>query len=232
MFQSGNLTLEKREKAVWFYMILLAMFLTSLIVCNIITAKFVSIDLGFKEFVLPAGILVYPITFLVTDILSEIYGRKRANLAVTVGFVASIFTMLILYLGKVAPAIDSSIVSDEVYNMVFGNSARAILASMIAYLIAQYIDVRVYHFWKDLTKGKHLWLRNNASTIFSQFIDSFLVIMVLFYGVEEFNTLMIWVLNAWLFKLLCALVDTPFIYLIVFGLRKYFKLEINEEIEF
>lgn len=223
---------EKKEKALGLYIILLAMFLTSLIVCNIITSKFIEVDLYFKTFIVPAGILPYPITFLVTDLLSEIYGRRKANLAVLSGFIALIFTVFIVFLGQSFSAIESSIVSDEVYDMVFGNSTRAIVASMIAYLSAQFIDVRLYHFWKNLTKGKHLWLRNNASTILSQLLDSTLVILVLFYGEEDFSVLSVWILNAWLFKIICALFDTPIIYAIVYWIRKKFSINENEELDF
>lgn len=221
---------EKKEKALGLYLILLAMFLTSLIVCNMITSKFIEVDLYFKIFVLPAGILPYPITFLVTDLLSEIYGRKKANLAVFSGFVALVFTVFIVFLGQQFDAIDSSLVSNEDYNKVFGNSTRAIVASMIAYLSAQFVDVRLYHFWKRLTNGKHLWLRNNASTVLSQLLDSVLVIMVLFYGKEDFSVLSVWILNAWLFKVICALFDTPILYALVYWLRNTFSIKENEEL--
>ncbi len=223
---------QQKEKALGLYIILLAMFITSLIVCNMITTKFIEVDLYFKTFILPAGILPYPITFLVTDLLSEIYGRRKANLAVLSGFVALAFTILIVFLGQQFNAIEDSIVSDEVYNMVFGNSTRAIVASMIAYLVAQFVDVRLYHFWKKLTNGKHLWLRNNASTILSQLLDSVLVITVLFYGDKDFSVLSVWILNAWLFKVICALFDTPILYALVYWLRNVFSIKENEELEF
>lgn len=198
--------------------------------CNLITGKLITLDLGFHVFTLPAGILPYPFTFLVTDILSEIYGRKKANLAVGAGFVAMLFTMIIIYLGLEADAIPESKVSNEAYETVFGSSMRAILASMVAYLFAQFVDVRLFHFWKKLTNGKHLWLRNNASTILSQLLDSTLVILVLYGGDVELSTLKNWILEGWFFKVIFALLDTPIIYLIVFGLRRYFMLKPNEEL--
>jgi uncharacterized integral membrane protein (TIGR00697 family) len=212
-------------------MFLAALFVTALITCNLIANKFVTVDLGFKVFTISAGVLPYPITFLITDILSEIYGRKKTNLVVYIGFAASLFVLLILFLGSLFPSIDSSPVSDDYYNTVFQNSWRVILASMVAYLTAQLVDVRLFHFWKNLTKGKKLWLRNNASTILSQLVDTTLVVLVLFAGVLPFGTIMDFIADGWLFKVICALVDTIFIYLVVGLIRSKFGLKLGEEIE-
>lgn len=213
-------------------MFLAALFVTALVTCNLIANKFISVDLGFKTFVISAGVLPYPITFLITDILSEIYGRKKTNIVVYVGFAASMLVLLILFLGGAFPAIETSPVNDDAYNQVFQNSWRIILASMAAYLIAQLVDIRLFHFWKGLTKGRHLWLRNNASTIVSQLVDTTLVVFVLFLGTLPFATMTSYIFDGWLFKVLCALVDTIFIYLVIGYLRKKFKLKMGEEIDF
>lgn len=212
------------------YLLLAGLFVTALITCNLIANKFISIDLGFKTFIISAGVLPYPITFLITDILSEIYGKKKTNLVVYVGFFASMFVLFILWLGSRFDAVDFSPVSNEYYNVVFQNSWRVILASMVAYLSAQLIDIRVYHFWKGLTKGEKLWLRNNGSTIVSQLVDTTLVVFVLFVGTLPFGTMMDYILDGWFFKVLCALVDTIFIYLIVGWLRGKLNLKKGEEI--
>ena len=103
---------------------------------------------------------------------------------------------------------------------------------MIAYLCAQLIDIRIYHFWKKLTKGKHLWLRNNCSTIFSQLIDTFLIIFLLcFGGAIEWNKFVQLFLHGFTFKIIIAIIDTPLIYLAVFYLRKKFKLKIDQELK-
>ena len=222
------------DKKVWnhqFYMILSAIFVASLVTCNLIANKFVSIDLGFKTFIVSAGILPYPITFLVTDILSEIYGRKKANRVVVSGFIASIFTVVFLWIGAQFQSISGSPVGDSEYNQVFQNAWRVILASMIAYLSAQLIDVRVFHFWKNLTKGKHLWLRNNASTVFSQLIDTTLVVSILFIGVWDRSQILSAIIDGWLFKMLVAFIDTPLFYLSSWYLKKSFSLKINEQLD-
>lgn len=195
------------------FLMLAAVFLASLVVCNLIVNKFLTVDLGFKVFTLSAGALPYPITFLATDLLSELYGRSRATQVVWAGFVASLFALLALWLGHMPDAIGNSPVNNEVYDTVFGNAWRAIGASMVAYLVAQFLDVRLFHFWRELTKGKHLWLRNNASTVVSQLLDSALVVLVLFVGVWPSDQIVSTIFDLWLFKALCALLDTPLFYL-------------------
>ena len=202
-----------------FYIFLSAIFIASLVTCNLIANKFVTVDLGFKIFIVSAGILPYPLTFLVTDLISELYGQKKANLVVFSGFVASMFVLLFLWLGGQFNAIPSSIVNDDIYNLVFQNAWRVIAASMIAYLFAQFIDVRIFHFWKRLTNGKHLWLRNNGSTIASQLVDTTLVIMILFVGVWESDQIISAIIDGWLFKMLMAAIDTPIIYGIIHLLK-------------
>ena len=191
------------------YIFLCAIFISSLVTCNLIANKFVTVDLGFKVFIVSAGILPYPLTFLVTDLISELYGQKKANIVVFSGFVASMFVLLFLWLGGQFNAIPDSIVNDDTYNKVFQNAWRIIAASMIAYLFAQFIDVRIFHFWKRLTNGKHLWLRNNGSTIASQLVDTTLVVMILFVGVWEPSNIISAIIDGWLFKMIMAAIDTP-----------------------
>ena len=201
------------------YIFLCAIFISSLVTCNLIANKFVTVDLGFKVFIVSAGILPYPLTFLVTDLISELYGQKKANIVVFSGFVASMFVLSFLWLGGQFNAIPDSIVNDDTYNNVFQNAWRIIAASMIAYLFAQFIDVRIFHFWKRLTNGKHLWLRNNGSTIASQLVDTTLVIMILFVGIWEPSKIVSAIIDGWLFKMLMAAIDTPIIYGIIHLLK-------------
>jgi len=214
------------------YVLLGGLFITALVACNLIANKFVTVNLGFYTFVLSAGVLPYPLTFLITDILSEIYGRAKTNMVVLVGFVASLFVLLILWMGGQFDSIPNSPVTNDDYNTVFQNSWRVILASMVAYLIAQLIDVRMFHFWKRLTRGKKLWLRNNASTVVSQLVDTTLVVLVLFIGREDAETMAEYIRDGWAFKAMCALIDTLFIYIIIGYIRKVFRLKIGEEVDF
>ena len=223
---------NKKKDADVLYLLLAALFIAALITCNLIANKFITVDLGFKTFIISAGILPYPITFLITDVLSEIYGRKKTNTVVYMGLAASIFTLAILLLGDQFAAITESPVDNETYQRAFGNSWRVVSASMIAYLVAQLVDVRVFHFWKKLTNGNHLWLRNNGSTLFSQLIDTTLVVFVLFVGVKSSSEMGDLVFDGWMFKALVALCDTPIFYLVVFLLRRYFGLKGNHELSY
>ena len=202
-----------------FYLVLSGIFIASLVTCNLIANKFVTVDLGFKVFIVSAGILPYPLTFLVTDLISELYGQKKANLVVLAGFVSSMFVLLFLWIGGQFNAIPDSVVNDQTYNSVFKNTWRIIAASMTAYLFAQFVDVKIFHFWKRLTNGKHLWLRNNASTVASQLLDTTLVISILFVGVWSTDQIFSAVIDGWIFKMLMALVDTPIIYGIIYLLK-------------
>lgn len=222
---------KTRQQALTLYVTLAGLFIASLVTCNLVANKFVSVDFGIFEFVLSAGVLAYPLTFLITDLLSELYGRKLTNKVVYSGFGALLLVLIILRLGAHFNAIDSSPVPDDVYATVFANSWRVIFASMVAYLVAQLFDVRLFHFWKKLTNGRHLWLRNNASTIFSQLVDTTLVVLVLFIGVEPINKILVFILHGWLFKMLCALADTPLLYLTVWAGRRKFNLAPNQELQ-
>lgn len=230
---------NKEKLARKIYLYLAGLFITSLVVSNLIFQKFfywypVDIEiLDNKLFELSVGILPYPITFLITDLISEIYGKKKANDVVITGIFASFFSITILLISEAVPAIENSPISDEEFKKVFSVSSIAVFASMLAYLIAQLVDIRIYHFWKKLTKGKLLWLRNNFSTFSSQFIDSSLVIGLLcFFNILSWDLFWGLVLSAFIFKVLVALFDTPFLYFFVWLFRKKFNLKINEEIKY
>tara|TARA_B100000963_G_scaffold312620_1_gene290138 strand:- start:3858 stop:4523 length:666 start_codon:yes stop_codon:yes gene_type:complete len=215
-----------------FYLFFLSLFITSLVVSNLIFQKFFHLNFFGINFELSVGIIFYPVTFLVTDVVSEIFGKQKANKMVITGIYASIFCLVIITLANLVPSTSWSPVNDSTFKLVFGNTILAVAASMIAYLCAQLIDIRIYHFWKKLTKGKHLWLRNNCSTIFSQLIDTFLIIFLLcFGGAIEWNKFGQLFLHGFTFKIIIAIIDTPLIYLAVFYLRKKFKLKIDQELK-
>ena len=232
------MTIKDKLAAQKIYLFLAALFITSLVVSNLIFQKFFywypfDVEIfGSKLFEISVGILPYPITFLITDLISEIYGKKRANEVVVAGIFASLFSLLIIFMATHAPATSWSKVDDTMFSQVFGNSMIAVFASMITYLFAQFIDIKIYHFWKKVTKGKQLWIRNNFSTWFSQFVDTFTILILLcsfeIIPWDSFEGLLI---SGFLFKLLVAILDTPFLYLGVYLFRKRFNLKVNEEIE-
>ncbi|UOY07697.1 queuosine precursor transporter [Muricauda sp. SCSIO 64092] len=229
---------KRKKEAFHIYLYLGALFITSLVVSNLIFQKFffwkpfgdVTV-FGAPLFELSVGILPYPITFLITDLISEIYGQKKANQVVTAGIFASVFSMGIIFVANYVPAIESSPVNDATFIEVFGLSPLGVLASMLAYLAAQYIDISIYHFWKRCTNGRYLWLRNNFSTFTSQFVDTFTVVGLLcLFGVLPWSLFYGLVVSGFLFKVLIALLDTPLLYLFVYLFRKRFNLKLGEEI--
>lgn len=228
------------------FLSLAGVFITALVLGNVIgTTKFVTlftIDMpGWLQAITPAivrdgnvytmsvpvGVLAYPVTFLATDLISELFGRKKAQLVVWVGFFLNFFMLLVMSVGHWLPntgGVSGGIqLFEGVYEFMVGNT----IASMIAYLTAQTVDVRLFHFWKNLTGGKHLWLRNNASTMFSQLVDSTAILTILYLAgnlgenVNSVATLIILILNSYLFKFFFALFDTPLFYLGVRFLRHY-----------
>ena len=232
------MTEKKTELAKKIYLYLGVLFITSLVVSNLIFQKFFYwrpfefTVFGNQLFELSVGILPYPITFLITDLISEIYGKKKANQVVIAGIFASFFSMGILWMANVVPALSNSPVDDATFQTVFALSPVAVLASMMAYLGAQFVDIRLYHFWKKLTEGRMLWLRNNFSTFSSQFIDTFSVISLLsLFGVLEWDLFWGLVLSGFLFKVFIAALDTPLLYLFVFLFRKKFDLKPTDELK-
>ncbi len=220
------------------YLILAGLFITSLVASNLIFTKIFywypfDINLmGVKLFELSVGILPYPLTFLITDLISEIYGQKKADQVVITGIFASIFSIGLIFISSQVPAIEGSPIDDATFNSVFLNAPLAVLASMLTYLFAQFVDIRIYHFWKRLTKGKHLWLRNNFSTFTSQFIDTLTIVSLLIvFGILPQDKFLVLIVSGFLFKVMVAILDTPLLYLCVWIFRKKFNLKVGEEIK-
>ncbi len=208
-------------------------------------------------FAVAVGVLPYPMTFLCTDLISEFFGRKRANFVVLVGLVLNVWVIFILWVGGMLPGFvpndapggfpsmpefDAAVNAYretgwtffQLRTLAFG----AVTASMIAYLAAQFCDVYVFHFWKRLTRGKHLWLRNNASTMASQFIDTFAVITITHFYAHALPVsadkaiwpqLWLFIATGYAFKFAAALIDTPVIYLAVHVLKGYLRIDPTKE---
>jgi len=197
--------------------ILLAVFISALVLANVIGSKVTTIF----GIVASVGIFAYPITFLITDAVEEVRGKKVTAVFIYAGFVALIVSIVLVWIGiKMPPA--GFYQNNEAYSSVFSNSIRIIIASMIAFLISQTHDIWAFNFWKKKTHGKFLWLRNNLSTVASQFIDTSLFTFIAFYHMTpEFTIARIiqMIIPYWLLKVGFAFLDTPFVYLIVKWLR-------------
>ena len=167
---------------------------------------------------IPIGTLAFPITFLATDLICELYGEKRAQNLVYVGFFMNFFMLGVMSLGNY---LDDAGVSGGtmIYDEVYGFMRAGVIASVIAYAVAQTVDVKMFHFWKRLTNGKHLWLRNNLSTTFSQLVDTIAILSINYMvgnfegEINSLSALFSLILSMYTFKFFSALFDTPLFYL-------------------
>jgi hypothetical protein len=193
------------------------------------------------------GVLPYPVTFLCTDFISEFYGRERANFVVLVGVLLNLWVVFFLWLGGMLPPEPTLVEATglpptDAYDYAFFRIRQltmgAVMASMLAYMAAQYCDVFVFHFWKGLTKGRHLWLRNNGSTMVSQFVDSVAVITITHFwahGLPIDHALPLWpqlwtfIWSAYVFKFTIAALDTIPFYVGVRWLTVYLEIDPNRE---
>jgi len=217
--------LKYKEKL---FLFLSGIFLTCLVLGNIIgTTKFVKIF----YFEIPVGVLAYPFTFLATDLICELYGKKRAQFLVIVGFTMNFFMLGLMTLGYILSDAEGISAGTSVFESVYKFMIGNVIASMIAYLIAQTVDVNLFHFWKNFTKGKHLWLRNIFSTTGSQLVDTILILLILYYAnnlgddVNKLSDLVKLIYSSYLFKFCFALFDTPLFYIGVW----FFKPKIENE---
>ena len=237
---------ERRERV---FLVLAGIFICAMTMLNIVgITRF--IQLGPMSLAL--GVLPYPLTFLCTDLICELYGKARANFMVTVGLGLNFLILAILYIGNLVPSVAPDAVppwqviqlaesialpngnivegSIELYDLIYACTSGAVFASMIAYIAAQYCDVHLFHFLKRMTKGKHLWIRNNFSTLISQMVDSFTVIVVTFgatfyRGETTLQTMLILMASNYFFKFSVAIIDTGPFYLGVYSLRRYLRLQ-------
>ncbi len=178
------------------------------VISNILASKIVILG----PLTVPAGILVYSATFLITDLLSEIWGKDEAHQAVWAGFYANILLVISVWIAIAWQAAPFAAEFSDKFADVLALTPRIVLGSIIAYLISQHHDVWAFNFWKERTKGRHLWLRNNASTLVSQFMDSTIFVTIAFAGILPIIPLIIGVYIA---KVAIAFIDTPFMYLIL-----------------
>ena len=240
---------ERRERV---FLVLAGVFLSAMTLLNVIgITKFVQLG----PLAVAVGVLPYPITFLCTDLISELYGKSRANFLVTVGLFINGFILLVMTAGQYATSVDPANMPPwqilqlaqpiplpsgdslegnvELFTVMYAMTSGAVTASMAAYITAQYCDVQLFHFWKRITKGKHLWLRNNFSTLLSQLVDSVMVVTVTFgavflRGEMAFQTLLVLVASNYGFKAAVALLDTIPLYILVARLRRYLALDEHE----
>lgn len=192
---------------------IIGLYAAMVVIANVLANKIVT----FLFWEIDAGTIVYSTIFLLTDMLSEFYGKKTAKKAVWVGFFANVMLGASVWIAiNWQPA--TSWGNQAAFTATLGNTYRIIIASMIAYLISQHHDIWAYGFWKKVTKGKYLWLRNNASTAISQLLDSVIFVTIAFYGVFPIFDMII---GLYIVKLIIATIDTPYLY----AVRWYYRLK-------
>jgi len=183
-----------------------------LVLAAVLASKLIAVG----GLVVPAGVLAYSLTFLITDVISEIWGKERAQTVVVGGFITLVLVFVLTGISIIWPPA-SFWPHQQAYETILGSSARIMVASLTAYLFSQYHDVWAFHFWRRVTTERFLWLRNNASTIVSQLLDSVVFIAIAFYGVMPLVPL---ILGQWVVKVGVAVLDTPLVYLLVYLVRR------------
>ncbi|MEC5423021.1 queuosine precursor transporter [Virgibacillus sp. C22-A2] len=192
-----------------------ALFVGLLIISNILGVKLFSIG----EFILPAAVIVYVVTFLITDVIGEVYGKEAAKKTVQAGFFTQIIVLFFVFIAIELPAAPVFGLQAE-FETILGGSFRVMIASLLSYVASQHLDVSLFHRLKMKHGEKKLWLRNNASTMTSQLVDTTLFITVAFWGIVPTNVLIGMIATQYVFKLMIALIDTPIVYLLVKVARK------------
>lgn len=215
------------------FLVLAGIFLGTMGMLNILgLTRFLSLgSIGGWPIVVAVGALPYPVTFLCTDLISELWGEEKAGQVVWVGLLLNGWIVLILWLGGVLPGLEGTDGSTffEMRRLAFG----AVGASMAAYLAAQFTDVRLFHFWKRFSGGRALWLRNNGSTLVSQLVDTSAVVLISHYAAHVLPVdtsrpvgpqLGQFIASGYLFKFVAALLDTLPFYLLVAWLRRWLEV--------
>ena len=216
------------HKAAQAYVLLVSSFVAVLLLTNVITAKYFTLGRS----MLTAGAITYPFTFSLLDIIAEIYGQKKAQLTVWMGFIASIFMTILLQIANCIPAYAQSPVDQKTFQRVFGFTPGIVFGSMVAYLIAQLIDIYLFELGRRWTQGKYLWLRNNVSTLTSQLIDTLVFGLIAWivwpmFGISQGITPIAWatwyqiMLSEYTFKVGFTVLNTPLVYLGVAALKRW-----------
>ena len=208
--------LDKRHKL---FLVLTGIFIVCLVVGDIIGGKLVETDMFGFHFITTVGMVPFPITFLLTDVLNEFYGQRAARFITLVGFGMAVLSFTFIYVAATIPfaamtrAPDWTGVNDAAFQNVFLGSMRMIIASLCAYLVSQFVDIGVFQFLKRFSGNKLLWLRATGSTAVSQLIDTVVINFVAWTGMMSTGKIINIIYSAYGLKLVIAVGLTPLIYL-------------------
>ena len=205
------------------FLFLTSIFIAALIVSNIIAVKLISIG----PLVLPAAVMVFPIIYIFGDILTEVYGYRRARLVIWLGFLANLIVVVFIIIGQILPAVGFW-KNQDAYETILGFVPRILSASFVAYLAGEFLNSYVLSRIKIATNGRFLWIRTISSTIVGQLVDSGLFITIAFVGVVNWNTLIAMLLAQWLFKVVYEVVLTPVTYLVVRWIKRAENIDVYD----
>jgi uncharacterized integral membrane protein (TIGR00697 family) len=194
--------------------VLASFFVTSLVLSNIISSKLMIV----AGFVLPVGVILFPISYIIGDVLAEVFGYRVTRFVILLGFVCNLFAVFVIWLAIMAPP--APVYEDQLeFTTVLGFTPRLLVASFIAYLIGEIANAKVMVYLKKVTSGRWLWTRTVSSTVIGQGLDSLIFITIAFWGIIPLPVLTSMILAQWLFKVAYEAVATPITYLVVAKVR-------------
>jgi uncharacterized integral membrane protein (TIGR00697 family) len=213
----------KQRYSIWFVLVV-ATFITCLITANIVAVKLVDI----AGLIVPAGIVIFPISYIVGDVLTEVYGYKQARRVIWLGFLCNLIAVIGIIAGQQLPAA-SFWDAQAAYERILGFTPRLLLASFLAFLVGEFANAYVLARLKVQTQGKHLWLRTISSTVVGQGLDSIIFILVAFSGATPGNALLTAILTQWLVKVVYEAAATPLTYVVVNFIKRQEGIDVYDE---
>jgi uncharacterized integral membrane protein (TIGR00697 family) len=209
-----------RLRVSFWFVVIASLFVTCLITANIIAVKLILLF----GFLVPAGIIVFPLSYLFGDVLTEVYGYGAARQVIWLGFLCNLLAVIAIFLGGLAPA--APFWHDQTaYETILGFTPRLLLASFIAYLVGEFTNSFVLAKLKIATKGRWLWIRTIGSTLVGEGLDTLIFISIAFWGIIPSQLILTAILTQWVFKVVYEVVATPFTYLIVGFLKRRENLD-------
>jgi uncharacterized integral membrane protein (TIGR00697 family) len=197
-------------------LICLTLYITSLFAANTLGIKLMPFLFGTH---LSVGVFCFPIVFIMTDMIGEVYGKKMAKNFVLAGVISIILFLFYSLISTIMPWAESGMWVKEGYNQIFGLSVRFSIASVIAFVIGEYQDVISFFFLKNRIGEKKFWLRSNLSNIWSQFLDTVIFMLIAFVGIYPLKTILLIIIPWWAYKVLMGLLYTPLSYIGIYFLR-------------
>lgn len=204
----------------WF-VVVTALFVTSLVTANIIAVKLV----GIGGLVFPAAVVIFPLSYIFGDVLTEVYGFRRARQVIWLGFACNLLAVIAIYLGGLLPPA-AFWTGQEAYRQILGFTPRLLAASFTAYIIGQFVNAIVLARLKILTRGRWLWTRTIGSTLVGEGLDSLVFISLAFVGTIPSSAMLAAILTQWLLKSAYEILITPFTYLAVNFLKREEGLDV------